>query len=232
MRAQTAADAREISVVVPTLDEEATIRTTVERALAASVGEVVVADGGSTDGTRELAEAAGARVVLSAPGRGRQQNAGARAARGNVLLFLHADTTLPSDFPRRVFEALREPRTAAGAFRFRLDADGWRMRWVEGMVAARCKLFGMPYGDQAIFARRETFERAGGFPDSPVMEDYELVQRLKRHGRVVIADGDATTSARRWRRLGLLRATWSNNLCLAAYKLGVSPERIVRWRNA
>jgi len=232
VRTQSAEEAREISVIVPTLNERATIEATVARVLTAGVGEVVVADGGSTDGTVEAARSAGARVIAAGRGRGIQQNAGAREAHGNVLLFLHADTALPPDFPHQVLDALGRPGAAAGAFRFQLDARGWNMRWLERFVAARCRLLGMPYGDQAIFTSRETFEKAGGFPDEPLMEDYELVRRLKKHGRIVMADGDAVTSARRWRRMGVVRASWSNNLCFAAYKLGVSPERIERWRNA
>jgi len=232
VRTQPRLDVSTVSVVVPTLNERETIEATVARALAAGVGEVIVADGGSTDGTVELAEGAGARVIAAQRGRGTQQNAGARAARGNALVFLHADTALPGDFPYQVLSALEQPGAAAGAFRFQLDGHGWKMRWIEGLVAVRCRLLSMPYGDQALFMSREMFERAGGFPNEPLLEDYALVRRLKKYGRIVMAEGDAVTSARRWRRMGFVRATWSNNLCLAAYKLGVSTERIERWRNA
>lgn len=227
-----AASPKEISVIIPALNERPLIAATVESVLRAGVGEVIVVDGGSTDGTADLAAAAGARVLGSAPGRGTQQNAGAAAARGNVLLFLHADTSLPEDFPARIAETLGWPGVAGGAFRFRIDDDGWPLRLVEWTVQWRCKLFQTPYGDQAIFAPAETFRAVGGFPDTPLLEDYQLIRRLRKAGRIATAEGDAVTSARRWRRLGVLRATWSNNLCLAAYWLGVSPERIARWRSS
>ncbi len=219
-----------LSVIIPTLNERERIAETVRRALASGVDEVIVADGGSADGTVEAAAAAGARTLVGERGRGSQQNAGARAAAGDTLLFLHADTVLPPDFPRHVAETLARQGVAAGAFQFRLDEGGFLMAMVEWMVKRRCRLFGLPYGDQAIFVRREVFEKAGGFPNAPILEDYELVRRLQRLGRIAIAEADAVTSARRWRRLGVLRTTWSNQLCLLAYRLEVSPERIARWR--
>lgn len=224
--------AADISVIIPALNERPNIARTVERVLSAGVLEVIVVDGGSLDGTAEAAEAAGARVLRSAPGRGVQQNLGARAARGNVLVFLHADTRLPDDFPEKVVATLARPGISGGAFRFRLDEPGWTMRWVEWMVQQRCRWRQTPYGDQGLFTTAETFWAIGGFPETPLLEDYELVRRLRRVGRITEADGDAVTSARRWRRLGLVRATWSNNLCLIAYWLNVSPDRIARWRGA
>ena len=222
----------DVSVIIPALNERTNIETAVRRALQAGVAEVIVVDGGSSDGTAEAAEAAGARVLHSRRGRGAQQNAGARLARGNVLLFLHADTSLPDDFPAHASRVLAEPGVSGGAFRFRLDERGPTMRWIERMVEWRCRLCQTPYGDQALFTAAETFRSVGGFPDTPLLEDYELVRRLRRVGRIATADGDAVTSARRWRELGVLRATWSNILCLIAYRLKVRPERIARWRDA
>jgi rSAM/selenodomain-associated transferase 2 len=221
-----------LSVIIPTLNERERIAETVQRALVPGVEEAIVVDGGSRDDTVEAAAAAGARTLSSNRGRGVQQNAGARAAAGDTLLFLHADTMLPPEFPRHVAETLSIPGVAAGAFRFRLDERGLSMALVEWMVKRRCRLHELPYGDQAIFVRRAVFEEAGGFPDTPILEDYELVRRLQRLGRIAIADADAVTSARRWRRLGLLRTTWSNQVCLLAYRFDVSPERIARWREA
>jgi len=221
-----------LSVIIPTWNEQSRIAQAVRMALAAGVEEVIVSDGGSTDGTVAAAAAAGAKTVVGSRSRGRQQNAGARAASGDTLLFLHADTVLPPDFPWHTAQTLAQPGVSAGAFRFRLDEQGLSMALVEWMVRWRCRLFSMPYGDQAIFLRRAEFDRAGGFPDMPIMEDYALVRRLQRQGRIAIADADAVTSARRWSRMGLWRTTWANQLCLLAYWLDVSPERIARWRRA
>ena len=221
-----------LSVIIPALNERERIAGVVERVAAAGVAEIVVVDGGSEDGTPEIARAAGARVLEAPRGRGTQQNAGARAAEGDTLLFLHADTVLPGDFPRQIETALATPGVAAGAFRFKLDEDGSGLRFLERMVDWRCRLCQLPYGDQGLFMRRAAFDQAGGFPDEPLLEDYELVRRLRRVGRVVMADGVAVTSARRWRKLGLLRASWSNSLCLLAYWLKVPPATIARWRGA
>jgi rSAM/selenodomain-associated transferase 2 len=222
----------QLSVVIPTLNERETIAALVRRVAAEGVHETLVVDGASEDGTAEAAAAAGARVIASARGRGPQQNAGARASSGDTLLFLHADTALPAGFPRQIQQVLAAPGTAAGAFRFKLDADTRGMRLLERMVDWRCRRFQLPYGDQGIFVRRDVFERAGGFPDAPLLEDYELIRRLRKLGRVAIAEGEAVTSARRWRKLGLWRATWSNNVCLLAYWLNVPTATISRWRGA
>ena len=222
----------QLSVIIPTLNERDTIAALIRRVADEGVHETIVVDGGSEDGAAEIAAAAGARVIASARGRGIQQNVGARAASGDTLLFLHADTVLPQGFPRQIERALATPGTVAGAFRFKLDADTPGMRLVERMVAWRCDRFQLPYGDQGIFVRRETFERAGGFPDSPLLEDYELILRLRKIGRIAMADGDAVTSARRWRKLGLWRTTWLNNVCLLAYWLNVPTTTIARWRGA
>ena len=189
-----------------------------------------MADGGSDDATEAVARSAGARVVRSAPGRGTQMNAGAAAATGDTLLFLHADTLPPEGFADYIDETLDLSGTAAGAFRLRIDERRWRYRLVEWGVYARCRFRCVPYGDQGLFIRRRVFEAAGGFPDWPLLEDVELLRRLRGAGAVRLAPAAATTSARGWRRRGVWRTTAVNQACLMAYRWGVDPHRIADWR--
>lgn len=218
-----------ISVVVPTLNEEATIGATLaELVPAPGVVEVLVADGGSADRTRELAEAAGARVLSVAGGRAAQQNAAAAEAQGRALLFLHADTRPPADFADSIRAALDDPAAVAGAFRFRTDGPGWGMRVVEWGVNLRSRLLRMPYGDQGLFMETRVFEEVGGFPVQPIMEDYELVRRLRSRGRVVLLGSSVLTSARRWARLGVVRTTVVNWLMVLGYRVGMPVERLTR----
>jgi rSAM/selenodomain-associated transferase 2 len=215
-----------VSVVVPALDEERTVAAAIA-SVRAQADEVIVVDGGSRDATRERARAARARVIEAPRGRGRQLARGAAAASGDWLVFLHADTRLEAGWA----EALRAlpPEVSWGAFRFALDAPGWPYRAVEAGVRARCSLFHLPYGDQALFARREAYVRAGGFPELPLMEDVSFVARVKRTGRGRMLTLRATTSARRWEEHGILRTTALNWTALALYAAGWPPERIARF---
>jgi rSAM/selenodomain-associated transferase 2 len=217
-----------VSVVVPTLNEAAVLARTLE-ALPTGFAEVVVADGGSTDATVAIAREHGARVTASPPGRGPQMNAGAAAAKGDVLLFLHADTVLPPDAPARIAAALAEAGAVAGAFRLGIDSPDPRLRLIARAANLRTRLTGVPYGDQALFVRRDAFDAAGGFPDVPIMEDVELGRRLKRLGRIVVVPARVRTSARRWEREGIVRTTLRNAVLITLYLLGVHPRRLARW---
>lgn len=217
-----------ISVIVPALDEEARVGECVRSGLGEGT-EVLVVDGGSRDGTATAAAAAGARVLQSPPGRALQLNRGAAEAGGDILLFLHADCRLPPDWAPQVRRVLAVPGTAGGAFRLRLRGGGIRLRLVEAGIALRSRLLSLPYGDQAVFLRRETFRRLGGYPDLPILEDVELVRRLRREGRVAILDLAVSASARRWRSLGVGRVTLLNQAILAAYLAGLAPARLAGW---
>lgn len=219
-----------ISVIIPALNEAQRIGPAIERLDDSGVQEVIVVDGGSSDSTVEIASSMGAVVLSENANRGRQQNTGAQRATGEILLFLHADTILPAGFPDQVRSTLARPGVSAGAFRFRLGAPGWEFRLVERIVALRCRLFRLPYGDQAIFVSTEMFERAGRFADLPIMEDFDLIRRLRKLGRVELAEGAAVTSARRWTQLGVWHVTWTHQLCILGYYLRVSPKRLVRLR--
>ncbi|MCP4246149.1 MAG: glycosyltransferase family 2 protein [bacterium] len=221
-----------LSVIVPALNEQAVIEPTLRRLRPADVWEIIVVDGQSRDRTRKIARSLGARVVRSAPGRGRQLNAGAAAATGDTLLFLHADTLLPQGFQEHIAVTLATPGVVLGAFTFRLDASGRLFRIVERLVSWRCRLLALPYGDQGLFVRREAFRRLGGFPELKIMEDFAFVRRARRAGRVVVTRAPAVTSARRWTANGTVRTTLSNQVCALAFLAGCSTDQIARWRNA
>jgi rSAM/selenodomain-associated transferase 2 len=197
---------------------------------AAPGAEIIVADAGSDEGTREVAtRVAGVTVLTCERGRARQMNAGARAARGDTLLFLHADTVLPDGFEASITRALTEPGVVAGRFDVRLDNPRWPFRMIESLMNLRSRWSGISTGDQALFVRRDVFEALGGFPDIPLMEDIELTRRLKRRGRQAALRERVTTSARKWEREGVARTIglmWTLRLL---YACGVSPARLHRW---
>ncbi|MCB2228405.1 MAG: TIGR04283 family arsenosugar biosynthesis glycosyltransferase [Desulfarculaceae bacterium] len=200
----------------------------VASARSAPGAEVLVVDGGSRDDTAQRARAAGARVIRAAKGRAAQMNAGAIAAGGEILLFLHADSILPPGWQHEVRRVLGLPGVAAGAFRFRLDHRPAGLRFIELSVAARCRLAGMPYGDQGLFLTRRVFRWAGGFPELPIMEDCEMIRRLRPLGRVALSPAPVITSARRWQRRGAIATTGLNSLVVGAFYLGFPPAFLRR----
>jgi rSAM/selenodomain-associated transferase 2 len=218
-----------ISVIMPTFNEAADLPATLANTQGAADVEVIVIDGGSDDKTADVARSWGAEVLASAPGRARQMNLGAARATGELFLFLHADTRLPVGFDRYVRKILARPGVVAGAFRLRVDGDLPGLRIMERLVNARSRHLQFPYGDQAIFLRASLFREIGGFPDMPIMEDFELVRRLRRRGRIVIAPVPVLTSARRWENLGIVRTTVINYAIPLAYYLGAPPSQLARW---
>jgi len=212
-----------LSVVIPALDEEPSIEAAV-RSVRDGADEVLVVDGGSTDGTAARAREAGARVIPSTAGRGLQLRRGADESRGEWILFLHADTRLDSGWA----DELRGlgPRSVGGAFRLAIESPRVAYRVIEAGVRLRCRLFGLPYGDQALFARRAAYEACGGMPAIPLMEDVAFVRRLRSRGPLVFLRTRARTSPRRWERGGVVRTTAHNLRFLALYALGRPPERL------
>ncbi len=210
-----------ISVIIPTLNEAENIEAAIHSAHDEDV-EVIVVDAGSSDSTAKKATAAGARVTESLNSRAFQQNRGAALALGRVLLFLHADTLLPHGYVGHIFEAMMDPKTVGGAFRFKTDLDSSFMKATELMANIRSRYLKLPYGDQALFVRKSSFESLGGFPEVPIAEDFYFVRRLRSHGRLQIVPADAVTSARRWQTLGPLRTMLINWLIVIGCYLGVS----------
>jgi uncharacterized protein len=222
------ADLSRVSVIIPALNEAEHIAATLQSVRAGRPHEIILADGGSTDATRALAEAAGATVIQSKPGRARQMNAGAARATGNVILFLHADTLLPDGWSATAQEILARTGVVAGAFGFRIAGQFAGQRLVEWATNLRSRWLQKPYGDQAQFMRRAVFEELGGFADLPIMEDYELNQRLRKRGRIATTSLTAITSGRRWKKLGVARTTLINKIVIAGYHLGVCPKKLAR----
>lgn len=223
---------RSLSVIVPALDEAAEIEETLRVARVALGADVewIVADGGSRDGTAESAERY-ARVVRGASGRGPQMNAAVRVARGEILLFLHADTHLAAGARDALERAFGEPGVVGGAFRFALRGPLARRaagRWLTAWIRTRCRLFRSATGDQAIFCRRATFEAVGGYPPWPLFEDLALFRKLKKVGRVASLPVAAATSDRRWREHGPWRTMWRHGVLRAAYHAGLDPVRLAR----
>ncbi len=219
-----------LSVIIPTLNEELELPRSLARVVEAEGCEIITVDCGSQDRTREIATNMGTTVIESLPGRGRQMNAGASAASGEVLLFLHADTRLPPRFEYCVSHIMQQSGVSGGAFSLRIDSTGLPFRVIEWVVSYRSRFFQLPYGDQALFMRASTFKRIGGFPDWPIMEDYALVRKLRRVGRLETSRARVLTSARRWREGGVWRTTIWNQVYLLSHLLGVSPNRTAHWR--
>ena len=220
-----------LSVVVPVLDEARRIGEHLAALRGvAGIDEIVVVDGGSRDDTVAIARRVpGVRVLTASRGRGVQLNAGARAARGDVLLFLHADAALPPDAALLVGRALGEPGVVAGAFRLHTVAESGP-RWLGPLLRLadlRSRVTRLPYGDQAMFVRRDAFERVGGFPDQPLMEDVELARRLWRVGRIRTVPGAVRVSGRRF-VANPVRAVLAMRVFPLLYRLGVSPARLAR----
>jgi rSAM/selenodomain-associated transferase 2 len=154
---------------------------------------------------------------------------GAREAKGDVLLFLHADTKLPEDWKNQVAGVLKGDEVIGGGFRLKIDSKKFYFRFIEAMANMRSRYLGLIYGDQAIFARRDAFFAVGGFMGLPLMEDVDLIKRLKNKGKVVLLDAKVSTSLRHWEKKGILMTTLRNWIFLGFYYLGVSPERLYKW---
>lgn len=220
-----------ISIIIPALNEEHHLPGLLTRLKRHEGLEVIVADGGSTDRTLEIASRFNARIIKALPGRGSQQNAGARAASHDILMFLHCDTKLPENFPATVCNVLNQDNTAAGSFRLKINAHEHVFRLVEWGANLRSRLFGLPYGDQALFMKKKLFDKAGGFPDQPLLEDLAIVRKLKQIGKIRIAPESVVTSARRWRQKGVMRTTVINQLILLGFLCGIDPAKLARLYN-
>jgi rSAM/selenodomain-associated transferase 2 len=225
-----------ISVIIPVYNEAPQADFYLKRladsvqSLPAETVEILLVDGGSADQTWEICRAYPFPLYRSPrPGRACQMNFGAEQAQGDIFLFLHLDSQLPPQFTQGIQQVLAQPGVSAGAFRFRVDLPGRRYRLLENLVNLRGQICRLPYGDQGLFMTRETFAALGGFADLPIMEDYDLVRRLQKRGRVALAPLELVTSGRRWRKLGFWKTGAINQLIVLGYHSGVAPARLAQW---
>lgn len=223
------AESRTVSVIIPVLNEAERLAELLPVLAAGGPFEIIVVDGGSEDESAQIARDHGASVVDAPRGRALQMNAGAKFAKGQLLLFLHADTTPPSGYVELVADTLTAG-VSAGAFSFSLDGSMRFQKAIEKLVAMRCRFLGMPYGDQGLFLRRTLFHEVGGFPEMPVVEDLEFVRSLRRVGQVRTISERALTSGRRWRDGGIFRTFLRHQGILLGYFLGASPRRLAKFR--
>jgi rSAM/selenodomain-associated transferase 2 len=218
-----------VSIIVPVFEESAALAATLHPLVGEPAVELIVVDGGSRDGTIDVARQFTEKVFKGARGRAKQMNFGALQAKGDILLFLHGDTALPPSAVEMVRRTLNDATVAGGAFRLRIASPCRALKVIAWGANLRSRYLGLPYGDQALFVRRTVFGQVGGFSPWPLMEDVDLVQRLKRVGRMVLLPETVTTSARRWEREGVFRTTARNSLLLVGFRLGLSPAWLAQW---
>ena len=226
------------SIIVPVLNEGDRINALIEHLHAQgfeSSYEVIVVDGDPEGGTVKTIHSESVVTIITEKGRGRQMNAGAAAARGDVLIFLHADTKLPDGALKNIRRALEKQDCVGGAFALKIDSDRFFLKYISVRTSLRSRRSRIPYGDQAIFLRKQYFDQIGGFKDIPLMEDVELMRRIRKDGRKIsILPDKVTTSARRWQRDGVFYTTVRNRVLVALFHLGVNPYRLAKyyWRQS
>jgi rSAM/selenodomain-associated transferase 2 len=217
-----------LSVIIPALNEADNIRATLRSLRTDPEPEIIVVDGGSTDGSGDIALAEGVAVLNAPRGRAQQQNLGAATASGEILLFLHADTQAPWDYAGLIRRALQIPGVSAGAFSLAIAGHRPGLHVIAAIANRRSRWLHLPYGDQGLFLPASLFARIGGFPEQPIMEDFALVKKLQRHGRLLTLPQTVITSGRRWEQKGIWRTTWINQLMIFGYYLGVAPATLAR----
>jgi rSAM/selenodomain-associated transferase 2 len=216
-----------VTVIIPTLDEEPRVAAAIDSAFAAGAAEVIVADGGSRDGTIVVARAHGAGVIEGETMRSRQMNRAVAAAANDALIFLHADTLLPSGACASVLSELKSG-VVFGGFRLRFTERAFKLRIAAALINLRTRLTRCPWGDQAQFVSRAAFLESGGFLEIPIMEDYEIAIRMKRRGRTVVLPQKVATSGRRFLTRGLFRTAIMNWRIIVAWRMGADAEKLAR----
>ena len=216
-----------ISVIIPVLNEAHHLPATLA-ALEHTNVEIIVVDGGSSDTSQQIARATGCTVINSPAGRARQMNSGAAMAQGEILVFLHGDTVLPGGFVSSIEQTLAQPQVTAGAFSLDLHGCWWGLAMVSRWANIRSRLLQLPYGDQGIFLRQQTFNKIGGFADLPIMEDFCLARTLRSHGKIITLPHKVQSSGRHWEKRGLA-ASLVNQLIILGFFLGLSPNLLAKF---
>ncbi len=223
----------QISIIIPVFHEGDIISNTlihIRKSFGNPAPEIIVADGGPEQDSLDAVKEKAVKKISSPKGRGRQMNSGAAAAAGDILLFLHADTRLPDRAGEKIIRVLRKKHYAAGAFSLGIDSVKKRYRLLEKAANLRTRISRIPYGDQAFFIRKDIFSAAGGFRDIPIMEDVELMRRIKRKGlKIYIIPDPVMTSARRWEKEGLLYGMLRNRFLILLFAWGISPEKLLQY---
>jgi len=226
------------SIIVPVLNEQGRINSFLDKINRQSYDsnfEIIIVDGDSHGGTVNAVRDNTVICITCPKGRGRQMNAGTAKARGEILIFLHADTTLPDNALEKISLALQNTNYVGGAFDLKIDSDRLFLRYISVRASLRSRWNRIPYGDQAIFIRKEYFDEIGGFKEIPLMEDVDLMRRIKKDGKkIIILPDKVTTSARRWENDGALYTTIRNRILVGLFYLGVSPHKLAKyyWRKS
>ena len=218
-----------VSIIVPTLNEERVLENTLEQTQQLSPYELIVSDGGSNDATCSIAGKFSDHVVTGSAGRALQMNAGANKATGDILLFLHADNRLELESYLKMLEQMRNQKCIGGAFTLHIESEKWSLKFITLVANIYYRCFGLAYGDQGFFVRKEVFENMNGFYPLPICEDLDFYRRLRKKGAVIFLTEKIHTSSRRWVKEGVFFTTARNILIALLFRLGFPPQTLNKW---
>ena len=219
-----------ISVIIPALNEAGNLDNTISNVHNnGEFKEIILVDGGSSDDTVEIAKSMGIKVLESSPPRSKQMNIGYQKSKGDILLFLHCDTLLPYGYDKLICQTLAKPGVVAGAFELSVDSSSFWIDLIVKLSNFRSRKMQLPYGDQAIFIEASIFKKIGMFSEISIMEDFEIIRRLRSQGKIGIVPKPVITSARRWIRLGVLQTTIINQFMILGYLIGIDSKILARW---
>ncbi len=218
-----------VSIIVPTLNEELVLEDTLTQIQQLSPHELIVSDGGSSDDTCRIADKFSYRVIPGSAGRALQMNSGANEATGDLLLFLHADSRIEPESYRKMLECMENPKWIGGAFTLCIESGKWSLKLIALLANIRSKYFGLAYGDQGFFVRKEVFNDMNGFSPIPICEDLDFYYRLRKKGSVILLKEKAHTSPRRWINEGIFFTTARNFFIAVLFGLGFPPHILTKW---